>query len=118
MPRLTVPTSTMAKNVARQGGSTFHASMFSTVNMACDVALTREVSGAINLSAPDPVRQKDFAKALGRALRRPAVLPLPKLALRAAVGELASELTASQRVRPWQGYRFRLGLDEALRASL
>ena len=42
--RLTVPTKAMAQTVAMHGGSTFHTSMFSTVNRALEVAVTREVS--------------------------------------------------------------------------
>lgn len=57
--------------------------------------------GAVNASSPQPVRNHDFAKVLGRVLRRPALLAVPSFALRLAVGEMADEaLLASQRVEP------------------
>ncbi|MDH3414366.1 MAG: DUF1731 domain-containing protein, partial [Gammaproteobacteria bacterium] len=43
-------------------------------------------SGAFNLTAPNPVRNKEFAKSLGRALHRPALLPVPAFSLKALLG--------------------------------
>ena len=64
----------------------------------------------LNATAPGPVRQRDFAKALGRALRRPAVLPAPAFAIRLALGGFSDELLSSKRVLPRAaldaGYRF------------
>ena len=56
----------------------------------------------MNLTAPEPVRNVDFPKALGRAVHRPTLLPVPPLALKVALGsELVDEaLLASQRVLP------------------
>ncbi len=81
------------------------------------------LSGAVNAVAPEPVRQRDFAKTLGRVLRRPAVLPAPAFALKLALGEFAGELLASTRAVPQKaqesGYRFRFPhLEEALRDLL
>jgi len=61
-----------------------------------------ETVGPVNLVAPNPVRQKDFAKALGQQIHRPAVLPAPRLAVKARLGkELAEAIGfASQRVEP------------------
>jgi hypothetical protein len=56
--------------------------------------------GPVNGVSPEPVRSRDFARALGRALRRPAVLPVPALALRVIFGQAAEVLLASQRVVP------------------
>ena len=56
--------------------------------------------GAVNGVAPEPVTSRTFARALGRALHRPAILPTPSLALRAIFGEAAVVLLASQRVEP------------------
>jgi uncharacterized protein (TIGR01777 family) len=56
--------------------------------------------GPYNLTSPGTVRQKDFAKALGSALGRPAVVAAPRLALRLTLGEMADVLLASQQVRP------------------
>ena len=57
-------------------------------------------SGPINATAPKPVRQAEFAAALGRAVRRPALLRVPAFALNAGLGEMARLLLDSQRVLP------------------
>lgn len=78
------------------------------------------VSGAINATAPNPVTNAEFAKALGRALGRPALLPLPGFALDLKFGrEFGQVLRGGQRVVPRRtqelGYEFRHpDLDEAL----
>jgi uncharacterized protein (TIGR01777 family) len=61
-----------------------------------------DISGPVNLVAPNPVRQREFAKALGAALGRPAVVPAPRFAVQARLGrELAAAIGyASQRVAP------------------
>jgi len=69
------------------------------------------ISGPVNFTAPDPVRNAEFAVALGRALHRPSLLPLPALALRLALGEMAdATVLASQRAVPAElarsGYQF------------
>jgi hypothetical protein len=62
---------------------------------------TTAVSGAINGTAPEPVTNAQFAKALGRALRRPSWIPVPGFALRLLVGEIAgAALINGQRVVP------------------
>jgi uncharacterized protein (TIGR01777 family) len=59
------------------------------------------VQGPVNVVAPEPVTNREMAKALGRALHRPAILPLPAFVLRLLFGELADEgLLASARVYP------------------
>jgi uncharacterized protein (TIGR01777 family) len=58
------------------------------------------LGGPVNGVSPEPVRSREFAKALGRALRRPAVLPVPAFALRVIFGQAAEVLLASQRVVP------------------
>jgi uncharacterized protein (TIGR01777 family) len=63
--------------------------------------LGTDISGPVNISAPAPVRNSDFARALGGALSRPAFMPAPAFALRLAAGEIADEaLLASARVSP------------------
>jgi uncharacterized protein (TIGR01777 family) len=64
--------------------------------------LTAEgVAGPVNLTAPRPVRNKEWMRAIGSALHRPAVLPVPAFALRAAIGPFAEEaVLVSQRVLP------------------
>ena len=78
-----------------------------------------DVEGAINLTAPNPVRNSEFSRALGRALRRPALMPVPPLALKLALGEGAGVLLASQRILPTRtldlGYRYKFtDIDSAL----
>ena len=58
------------------------------------------LNGPVNGVSPEPVTSRDFARALGRALRRPAVLPAPALALRVIFGQAAEVLLSSQRVVP------------------
>lgn len=80
--------------------------------------------GPVNVVAPSPVRNEEFVKALGRALGRPAVLPLPRAAVSLLFGEMGENtILASQRVAPKRlagaGFEFRHPqLDEALRAEL
>ena len=62
--------------------------------------VSSDVVGPVNLVAPHAERNGDLIRALARGLNRPAALPVPAIALRAAVGGFASELTASQLVRP------------------
>lgn len=74
-------------------------------------ALENPVSGAINGTAPNPVTNADFTRALAKALHRPAFFPVPKAALALLFGEMAEVLFDSQRVLPKQteaaGYKFR-----------
>jgi uncharacterized protein (TIGR01777 family) len=82
------------------------------------------VWGVINATAPNPVTNREFSKALGRALRRPAVMPVPKLAVAALRGgELADTVAGGARVLPRKaldlGYAFRHpDLHEALRSAI
>jgi uncharacterized protein (TIGR01777 family) len=87
-------------------------------------ALTSAVDGPVNLVAPEAVRQGELARALGRALRRPAFVPTPGFAVRLALGEAAELLLGGQRVTPTallaSGYRFAFptlegALDDLLR---
>ncbi|MEZ6015219.1 MAG: TIGR01777 family oxidoreductase [Planctomycetota bacterium] len=63
---------------------------------------TPALAGPVNLVAPGELRQRDFARALGAALRRPAILPVPRFALRALLGRAQADemLLASARVQP------------------
>jgi len=86
--------------------------------------MTSECEGAYNLTAPNPVRQKMFAKTLGRVLRRPSFAPLPGFILRILFGELARPLLLEgQKVHPTRlidaGFEFEhLNLEDALRDAL
>ena len=79
--------------------------------------------GPVNASAPEPVTNKTFSRALGRALHRPAFAHVPGLAVKVLYGEMAEIFTKGQRVIPRRaqehGYAFaHPDLDEALRAAL
>jgi uncharacterized protein (TIGR01777 family) len=82
------------------------------------------VSGAVNLVAPHPVQNSEFARTLGAVLHRPALVPVPALALKFAFGRMAEDtILASQRVLPKKiagaGFEFRHPrLEEALRFEL
>ena len=88
-------------------------------------ALERDVlRGPVNITSPEPVRNAEFARVLGRVLRRPTVLPVPPLALRVLYGAAADEvLLTGQRVLPARavqaGFRFAFAtLEPALRHLL
>lgn len=90
------------------------------IEMVRWIVATPEAAGPINLTAPHPVTNRDFARALGRAIRRPALLPVPGFALRIAIGEFAEYVLTGQRAVPARalalGYHFRYPeLDMAFR---
>jgi uncharacterized protein (TIGR01777 family) len=81
------------------------------------------LAGPVNVVAPAPVTNAEFARTLGAALRRPALVPLPATAVRLMLGEMGNELLGGQRVLPRRlldsGFRFRhAALPEALRFEL
>lgn len=100
----------------------------SWIHLADEVGLLQlaledeRAGGPINATAPEPVRNRDFAAALGRALRRPSLLPTPVLAVRALFGEMASIVVTGQRVLPRRalelGYRYRFPRLEGALADL
>jgi uncharacterized protein len=85
---------------------------------------TGSLKGPVNVTAPNPVTNKEFTKTLGRMLRRPTVLPMPAFAAKLAFGEMANDLLlASTRVAPKKlsdsGYKFQYTeLESALRHVL
>ncbi|NLU67730.1 TIGR01777 family oxidoreductase [Streptomyces sp. HNM0574] len=84
---------------------------------------TEELTGPVNLTAPDPVTNREVTAAMARVLRRPALFPVPAAALRAALGDFAEDVLGSQRVLPTQllesGFDFAFpGIEEAVRAAL
>ena len=62
--------------------------------------LDNTLKGPVNLTGPDPARQRDIVAEMGRQLRRPTVLPAPTFALRAIAGEMAENIVSSQRALP------------------
>ncbi|MGH2535807.1 MAG: TIGR01777 family oxidoreductase [Candidatus Promineifilaceae bacterium] len=80
-------------------------------------------SGPYNLTAPMPVRNRDFARALGRALGRPALIPVPGFAMKLLFGEVANLVLDGQRAIPQRleqaGFAFRFhDPEQALRDLL
>lgn len=87
-------------------------------------ALESDLAGAVNLTSASPATNAQFAKALGRALHRPTVFPVPALAVKALFGEMGeAALLEGQRALPARlleaGFEFRFPeLDEALERAL
>jgi hypothetical protein len=93
------------------------------MTMAVRALTDAAVSGPLNVTAPNPVTNRDFARTLGHILRRPALLPAPAFALRAVLGEMADAIVTGQRVLPAKalrlGFRFQYPeVDAALRDAL
>lgn len=88
------------------------------------VALEADIAGAFNLCSPSPATSAQFTKALGRALGRPTVFPLPAVAVKTLFGEMGEGvLLEGQRVLPARlldaGFEFaRPDIDDAMRAAL
>lgn len=85
------------------------------------VTENQNISGAVNLVSPNPVRQRDFAGKLAHVVGKPAYVPVPKFGLELALGEASEMALNSQRVLPQvlaeSGYRFRFAdVEDALRA--
>ena len=84
------------------------------------IVQTPEVASTLNATAPHPVTNREFAKALGRAMHRPSLLPTPGFALKIALGEMSDSILTGQRVLPARaqrhGYHFRYPeIDQAFR---
>jgi uncharacterized protein len=99
---------------AELGSATQYVSWISLTDevRAIRFAIDRQdLAGPLNLTAPEPVTNAEFTKALAKALGRPALLRLPASLLRAALGEVSGELLASARVLPSKlvqaGFTFR-----------
>lgn len=105
---------------ARIGPGTQYLSWISLADhvRACRFLLNaQQLSGPVNITAPEPATNAEFTAALAGALRRPALLSLPAPLLRAVLGEVAGELLASNRIRPARleqaGFTFRYPQIEA-----
>jgi uncharacterized protein len=82
-----------------------------------------DLVGPVNFASPNPVRNRDFAKALGRALHRPAFMPAPAFLLRLVLGEFAEVVLTGQKVLPQKllaaGFQFLYPtIDQALKHLL
>ena len=124
MPRLTLPFQLFAGGPMGSGKQ-----WYSWIHIADEVGaiqfLIQEegTSGPFNLTAPNPLPNKEFAKTMGGVMGRPSFLPVPGLPMRAAMGEVADLALRGQRVIPERllksGYDFKFPqLDGALRDLL
>jgi uncharacterized protein (TIGR01777 family) len=123
LPQLALPFKLFAGGPAGTGRQYMSwISLVDWVGLVRWALTTGSVAGPLNLTAPSPVTNAEFARVLGRALRRPAVMPAPAFALRLALGEMADALVlGGQRVLPAQaqklGYEFTYStLEPALRS--
>ncbi len=93
------------------------------VSLVVWIITNNQARGAFNGTAPQPVTNAEFTRALGRILHRPTMLPAPGFALRVLLGEFADSLLTGQRAIPARaqemGFTFRFGqIDAALRELL
>ncbi len=101
LPKMALPFKLMAGGPIGSGRQ-----WMSWIHQADEVAAIQflmendNLSGAFNLTAPQPLRNKDFAKVMGKAMRRPALAPTPGLALKLLFGEMATVLLEGQKVLP------------------
>ncbi|WP_030849241.1 TIGR01777 family oxidoreductase [Streptomyces sp. NRRL F-4474] len=84
---------------------------------------TPELSGPVNLTAPEPLTNRQVTAAMSRVLHRPAVLPVPAAALRVVLGEFSQDVLGGQRAIPTRllrsGFTFRdPDIEQAIRAAL
>lgn len=100
-----------------------HISMHDELAALRYVLDTPSMTGPVNLTAPEPLTNREVTAAMGRVLHRPAVFAVPAPAMRVVLGEFAQDVLGSQRVRPARllesGFVFRYpGIDESIRAAL
>jgi uncharacterized protein (TIGR01777 family) len=81
-----------------------------------------EIAGPVNFTAPNPVRNRDLTKALGRVLNRPTFIPAPEFMVRLVMGEFADTLLTGQKVFPQRlldaGFKFNFPAIAAALADL
>ncbi|MEU2153786.1 TIGR01777 family oxidoreductase [Streptomyces sp. NPDC019396] len=102
---------------------------WSFISLEDEVAAFRHIidtdglSGPVNLTAPNPLTNREVTEAMGRVLGRPTLFTVPPFALRLAMGEFSDDVLASQRVLPRRlldsGFEFaHPSIDESIRAAL
>lgn len=97
LPKIALPFKMFAGGTVGNGKQWFPWIHINDVVAAIKFILSHEdITGPVNLTAPNPLRQKDFARALGKTLNRPAIVPAPGFALRLLLGkEKADDLLLS-----------------------
>lgn len=98
-------------------------SLADEVEMLCWCLENETVNGPVNLTAPNPVTMRGFARALGKAMGRPSLFPVPGFVLRAVVGKFAETLLGGQKALPVKaqrlGYEWKHPrIEDALAAAL
>jgi uncharacterized protein (TIGR01777 family) len=93
------------------------------IRLILELIENTQMSGAVNATAPNPVRNKEFCQTLAKVLHRPCWAPVPEFALKLLLGDMANMLLTGQKVIPAAaqrfGFRFRYPtLEEALQASI
>lgn len=102
---------------------------WSFISLADEVAALRhlvdtaDLAGPVNLTAPEPLTNREVTKAMGRVLHRPTLATVPAPVLRTVLGEFAGDVLGSQRVRPQQlldtGFTYRHPeIEQAIKAAL
>ncbi|MFL7839482.1 MAG: TIGR01777 family oxidoreductase [Candidatus Promineifilaceae bacterium] len=112
LPRLVLPARLFAGGWFGSGNQWWPWIHIADVTNALQYLIDEESArGIFNLSAPNPVTNKEFGQALGHVMNRPSLLPVPGFALRIALGEVASTILEGQRAVPQHliemGYNFR-----------
>ncbi|MGW1773755.1 TIGR01777 family oxidoreductase [Streptomyces sp. NPDC002104] len=100
-----------------------HIAMHDEIAALRHILDTPALTGPVNLTAPEPLTNREVTAAMGRVLHRPAVFAVPAPVMRAVLGEFAQDVLGSQRVRPARllesGFVFRYpGIEESIRAAL
>lgn len=118
LPRLLLPYRLFAGGPFGSGRQWWSWVHIADVVGALHFALENEsVRGAVNVTAPNPLTNRDFGKALGRALKRPSLIPVPGFAMKLLLGEVATIVLDGQRVLPEKlqqsGYAFQFEEAEA-----
>jgi uncharacterized protein (TIGR01777 family) len=93
------------------------------INILIHTIKTESLQGPVNIASPGIVRMNEFAKTLGKILKRPSLIPVPKFAIRIAVGEFGKYAVMSQKTSVEKilnaGYKFKYeNLEDALRDLL
>ncbi|MCY0939478.1 TIGR01777 family oxidoreductase [Streptomyces sp. H34-S4] len=100
-----------------------HISMHDEIAALRHLIDTPALTGPVNLTAPEPLTNRQVTAAMGRVLHRPAVFAVPAPVMRVVLGEFAQDVLGSQRVRPARllesGFVFRYpGIEDSIRAAL
>lgn len=122
-PRMLLPFRLFAGGPVGNGRQWFSwIHYYDTVNAMRFLIENESASGPINLTAPEPLQNRDFVRFVGKVMKRPAFAPVPGFVLKLMFGELSSTLLTGQRVVPKRlqelGYEFKFPTVEVALADL